>query len=232
MRVGREAVVRARFSSGWPLFAAEGWGEGLDEAVEERGLAHRLHAAGGEVGRSNFVAGDGLAEGHKQDDAGGAQGRVGVDDLCEREAIEGGDARVDEGELVGRVFRRGAPELVEGRVGGGGRIVAQVPGGEHALEEIAAGGVVVDDEHARAGEGAGERAARRRARTGAGIPSWSRRSSLRRERWVTPNASVHRLGQALADGEAEAGAAVLARGGRVALHEGLEELRLDLGSNT
>ena len=48
---------------------------------------------------------------------------------------------------------------------------------------------------------------------------------------LNPHAAAHQLGQAPADRQAQAGAAVLARGALLGLTEGLEQLRLTLGGN-
>ena len=88
-------------------------------------------------------------------------------------------------------------------------------------------GVVVDDEHALAGERglhADELALPCRRQVGDAVPDREQeRRSLARSLALRPHMPAHELAQALADREAQARAAVLARRGRVRLRERLEQ---------
>ena len=96
------------------------------------------------------------------------------------------------------------------------------------------GGVVVDDQHAPALRAA---AACRRTRAGpAPAASPTGASMVKRERRAVarpvalgPHRAAHQLGEALADREAQPGAAVLARGRRIGLAERLEQPADGLG---
>ena len=95
---------------------------------------------------------------------------------------------------------------------------------QRLLQNLARGGVVVDDEHAEPGE------LRRHTLTGllCGTDAQPEREIERRadaRLAFEPDATAHQLHQPAADGEAQAGAAVLARRRHVGLGERLEQLR-------
>ena len=92
------------------------------------------------------------------------------------------------------------------------------------LQDLARGGVVVHDQHAELGELLGNDLARARRRADAEPDGEVERAADARFA-LEPDAPAHQLDQPAADREAEARAAVLARGGHVGLRERLEQLR-------
>ncbi len=112
----------------------------------------------------------------------------------------------------------------DGFLAGRDRVHAAGQGAERFLQDLARGGVVIHDQHAELRQFFGNQFART-FRLADSEPDGEEERAADARLAFQPDASAHQLDQPPADGEAEARAAVLARGGHVGLGERLEQLR-------
>ena len=142
----------------------------------------------------------------------------------ELQAVDVGHAHV--GDHQGHALAAGAQELVglERLLGAGRDEGPQFPGGEHALEDLAVGGVVVDDQHGRARELVDAEARADSVAVGHGQAEREVEGAAGTFAALDPDAAAHQLHQLRGDRQPEAGAAVAARHRGVRLLERAEDL--------
>ena len=211
--------------------AGLGWAGGIQDGRQGRqhqGLLHGLHEDG--VGRRAFgrasAAGERRGQGH---DAGGLKKRVLADEPGDFEATRHGGVQIEYGH--GERLAPGGGVLERGDHGRGvaHRLRADAPAGErfddvHAPRVQADGHKAADPAGQRdrrlGGDGAGEGELRREvedtarsARSGRAICAGA----------FEPHPAAHQRHEAGADGQSQAGAAVLPGGGTVGLLERLED---------
>lgn len=151
-------------------FDKAGGGHG-DERVEEPRFLDRFDQAGADAGGLHLGGVQPVAERGEHDEAGADQARVGFDGAGQRQPVHLRHVQVEDDEGEGVADGGFHAEEVE-RLAAAGRLVgAQLPAGELLVENLAVGGVVIDDERALAGEvvrRAGRAARRRAVSRGAG----------------------------------------------------------------
>ena len=194
------------------------------QALVQVGLADRLYQVGGETG----LFGDGglvLEQGGRHHDQRHLrQHGVGLDALAQLEAVHAGHFHVDDHQVVGgRAAVGGMPEQVQRRQGAGHGIDGHAPGQGVALQDVAVGVVVLDDQQplprqcgsrqdlvglrvVREGQGQGES-------EGGALP----------DAGLDPDLALHDFDQLLGNDQPQAGAAEPPGGGAVGLGEGLEQ---------
>jgi hypothetical protein len=201
------------------LLAAHVDAEDLAHRREERGRRHGLHHVAADPGGAALAGVLELRRGGQHHD--GAIGDLRGGLAHELEAVDVADLRVedDDVERLLLLARAGQPGLRALEVGGDLDVEAGFA--EEVRDDFAGSGVVVDDEGAEGLEGVRRSADRglRRAAEARREDEGAAAAGLALER----DAAAHRLGHARRDGEAEAGAAVLAGGGAVDLREGVED---------
>jgi hypothetical protein len=198
-------------------------GEDVHEHVDQHRLRDRLHEEAVELEALRVLADLLASERRDEHDRGRmGEGRVAADLPARREPVEPRHLPVHEDEVVGfarvALLHRGdrllaRPDLVD----------LQDDLLQRLLQHLARGRIVVRDQHAQFREPLRQHLAR--ARLSDAEPRREVEGAALSGRALDPDPAAHELDEAAADGEAEPGAAVLARGRHVGLREGLEELR-------
>ena len=201
--------------------------EQADQRVEQLRLADRL----GEVGGEQRVGVAGLAPAERAEQHQRQRGPARADAARQRDAVHLRHVHVEDREV-----ERARPASSQRSASAGDSVSRDVHAPLAGLqrEHAPVGGVVVDDQHALALRA---RAARRRSRARRlGGSSAIGATIVKKNVEPLPGPSLsthmraaHQLGEALADRQAEAGAAVLARRRRVGLRERLEQPAHALG---
>ena len=193
-----------------------GAGDGADEGIFQEQRFDGFSQATGKDG--SFRA---HAHGSEQDE-GEERGAGQLADFArEHDAIHAGHLHVEDGEIEG--FALAHPFEGLGSAAGGAGDHAPLAGLQG--EDAAVGGVIVHDEEAQVGElRLGSLGGIRLGGVGGGL-EWQvemESGTLVRDA-LDPHVAAHEFDEALADGEAETGTAVLPSGRGVGLAEGLEE---------
>ena len=167
-----------------------------------------------------------MAGGGEHHDGGSGEVLFGPDTANEVETVGVGHVHVCEDKTVGFADAVGAEEAIHGSIGTVRCIRLHPPAGEHAIQDAAVGGVVVDDEDthvahpfSRSREGAGEAGDAGAAEQGG---EGKRASDAELAGYM--DGALHGFDEARRDGEAKAGAAVATGGGGVGLGEGFEDV--------
>ena len=204
----------------------------LDDGLEELDLEHRLREVrlDPEVAQARHVAR--LLAGGEEDDARGGQLGALADARRQRQPLGVGHARVDEHHLDRPPGGDAVPEGVHRRHPVAHRDRVHAPAAQPGVEQLTVRWVVVDDEGADAADEARRRQARRLG--GLGRPAEARaegEGAAPARLALDGELPVHERDELRRDGEAEAGAPVLARRRRVLLLEGAEDRRLLLAGD-
>ena len=209
---------------------------GQDRVLRPEGLLELFHDGAGEEGfgheavdaRGPGIVGDVFPVEGGQDDDGRAAADDGADVLRGLHAVHAVHAQIDQHEIVVLLAGVAHPDLVEALLARCGRLADDANVAEHDLRVLQGNGGVVDHEHAHV---AGNEVARQRV----GAPAAGHAERHRDGDGRAPSlfavhldVAVHELDDALGDGHAEAGAAVLVDGRGILLAEGVEEMRQEV----
>ena len=193
------------------------------EAGVELGLPDRFVEAGAEPGEAlRFLVGM-LGHGGEHDEPRGGERGLGGDGAGELEAVEKRHLHIEDREIERRALGGGLVELEQRLETVGGAGVADLPGGELVFEDAAVGDVVVHHQHAQAGEPGGRRTRGGRTGRGLGQPHGEPERRTFSHLALHADLAAHAGGELARNGEAEPGAAVFPRDGRIALRKGMEK---------
>ena len=221
-RAHRATASPGRFGR---LFAAR-LRERVDQAVTQARLFHRLDEAGRDAIDLHRLGFQPMTERGQQNEARRPNGLVRVDRLRQRHAVHVRQVQIEHHKIVRGSVRLGGAHPLQRGFAAVGQISHHFPAQQLVLQYLAGRGLLIDDQHAPAGQPLnGELPGQ------VLLPGGPGKGQMKPERRTLARLAlhahfpVHQLDQLFGDRQSQAGAAVFARRRSVGLGERLENLR-------